>query len=320
MLRFLRWEVPAGVSLAAILPAAVSRCGIYALEFEDGTEYVGQTTNIVKRFADHRRRQPGVIVALRFAEVAKERLDLAEKDVIARLGELGVRLRNINYVSLPLRPDALDPVVQAALQERWLLSPAGGELVIDERGKMALQRQRTQRKFAALRAREDFSQIVDGVAGYLKRCIPLPHKSEQRFWIVSSLPSTSRSKEWQRLAAVSINWLEVLVIGEVREDGSWEGFMNLDRLTPGLPRRRYHYATHEYGNAGEVLSVYFDSPQCLQRILADEAVMQGAARLAMGLLRKGPTAYSRFHDYNLADAVFCRLEEMLDAAAAGGGR
>lgn len=180
---------------------------------------------------------------------------------------------------------------------------------------MALQRQQTQAKFAKLQKRADFVQIVSGIAGYIKRCIPLPHKSEQRFWIVSSLPSTSRSREWQRLAAVSINWLEVLVIGEERRDGKWEGFMNLDRLTPRLPRRRFHFEVNEYGNVGEVLSVYFDSPQGLQRILADEAVMQGAARLAMGLLRKGPTAYARFHDYNLADAVFCRLEETLADAA-----
>lgn len=315
MLLFLRWEVPQGVSLSAVLPPASSRCGIYVLEFDDGTEYVGKTTNIVSRFAEHRRRQPGAIVALRFAEVARSQLDVAEKDVIARLGELGIRLRNVTYVTLPLRTDALDPVVQAALQESWLLAPDGGELVIEGRGKMALQRQRTQAKFAKLQERADFAQIVSGIASYIKRCIPLPHKSEQRFWIVSSLPSTSRSKEWQRLAAVSINWLEVLVIGEERRDGRWEGFMNLDRLTSRLPRMCFHFEVHEYGNVGEVLSVYFGSPQELQRILADEAVMQGAARLAMGLLRKGPTAYARFHDYNLADAVFCRLEESLAEAA-----
>lgn len=71
-LRFQRWEVSDDLSLSALVGPGFNGCGIYILEFNDGTQYVGQTVSLLSRIASRRRRWPGQITALRFAELPQE--------------------------------------------------------------------------------------------------------------------------------------------------------------------------------------------------------------------------------------------------------
>ena len=43
-------------SIADLLPKSRDRRGIYLLEFSDGTFYIGQALNVVRRFGQHRQR------------------------------------------------------------------------------------------------------------------------------------------------------------------------------------------------------------------------------------------------------------------------
>ncbi len=78
-LDFTRFDVADGGSLAILVSDLGSRTGIYWLTFDDGTEYVGQSIEIVKRLASHRRRQPGEMLTVSFAPVPAGELDRAER-------------------------------------------------------------------------------------------------------------------------------------------------------------------------------------------------------------------------------------------------
>ena len=298
--------------MSAVLPEDMSRRGIYVLEFRDGELYVGQTVSLLARVATHARTWPGEIVAVRFAALETGDLDAAERDVVARLVQAGSRLRNVDLVALPLRSVALDVLVDPAVQAAWL-NGESGPLSIGDRGRVARQRKRTEANYRLLQARPEFDTTVAAVAAYLRVCIPWPHVTEGRFWVVTSMPSTVRSAVGRRLCALSVNNVEVLVIGEVRDDdGGWQptGFLNL-AMEPDIWSEAgdlYSVELGQYDKVGDVQRIEFASPEEVEDLLALPGVAAAARALAVGLLRKGTSLFGRFHDYHLADAVFAHLE------------
>lgn len=310
MLRFTRWETPVGTSLSALI-GEIDRCGIYVLEFSNGEVYVGQTVSLLSRFAHHRRRWPDEIQAVRFAPVAPDRLDLAERDVVARLVATGSRLRNLDLVALPLRSEALDLVVDPTVVTSWL--EEAGELSIGDRAIHARQRRRTEVAYQTLATHKDFDGIVSGAATYVARCLPWPHRTEGRFWVITSMPTTGRTSTWRRLCALSVNNVEVLVFGEERRSRGWHhcGFLNV-AFADGIPRRLRprRVETAEYRSVGRVYRLPFRSAAEVGAFMEDPVVLQAARQLAIGLLRKGNGLFGRFHDYNLADSIFVRLDDL----------
>lgn len=311
--RFTRWVLDDATALAAILEPDRPRMGIYILEFSDGERYVGQTVDLLSRFASHRRRWPGEIVAVSFLPAERERLNQIERDVISRLAAQGVSLRNIDLVSLPLRSDALDVLVDRQEQAEWL-DGRTEPCVIGDRAASAGRRRRARSGYERLRRQDAFDDVVAMLACYVRRCLPWPHVTEGRFWMVTALPSTGRRPDWRRLAAISVNNVETLVIGEALGDGRSriEGFINVAAdtdvsvLDPGV------HQEVSYGPVGAVRQIFTDTPDELAAVLAAPELAGGAARLAMGLLRKGPSMFARFHNDHLADDVFCSIAEQLE--------
>lgn len=310
-LRFQRWEVSDDLSMSALVAPGFNGCGIYVLEFEDGTEYVGQTVSLLSRIVSHRRRWPGQITGLQFAEAPREALTQAERDVVARKAAIGIGLRNTDLVALPLSSAALDLVVDRAVQDDWLRGETD-PLNIGERGTLALQRRRTLQQYRTLAERSGYPVIVQAMADYLRCCLPWPHQTEGRFWMVTSMPSTGRSSTWRRLAAITVNNVETVVLGEGRETPNepWQpgGFMNL-AIHTSVPRDIAHDVdVTAYKTVGDVTRLWLSEPRDVSTALECPAVSEGARRLAMGLLRKGKGMSSRYHDYNLADDIFAALE------------
>lgn len=315
-LRFQRWEVSDGLSLSALVGPGFGGCGIYLLEFDDGTQYIGQTVDLLSRIASHRRRWPGQIVAVRFAEVPQEALNLAERDAVARTAATGIGLRNIDLVSLPLSSAALDLVVDRTVQAEWL----NGEtepLSIGDRGSLALQRRRTLQQYRTLVDHPDHGAIVAAMGDYVRCCLPWPHQTEGRFWTMTSMPSTGRSNTWHRLAAMSVNNVETLVLGEYRDSPTdpWQpsGFMNLALGTQPPPAMAPLVDHGAYKTVGNVKRLWLGDPRDVSAALEFPAVAEGARTLAIGLLRKGKGMLSRYHDYNLADDVFAALAQLTEA-------
>ena len=314
MLHFSRYLVSDGTSLSIHFPAGVPTCGVYVLEFTDGTEYVGQSVSLLSRFTTHRRRWPGEIVGVRFVPLPASMLNEVERDTIAQRVAEGARLRNVDLVALPLRSEVLDLVVDPAVQDEWL-SGQVDPVVIGYRGTQAAQRRRTLAKYRQLAEHDDFEKIVTGLASYIGSCIPWPHQTECGFWVVTSLPLTSRSKDRHRLAVVSINNVETLVLAEtLQDDGQWAtgGFMNI-ALTAQLPEEFANLVEpSNYRSTGDVHRLRFELDD-LTDFLDEESIANGARELSIGLLRKGKGMFARFHDYNLADDIFIELDRALVA-------
>lgn len=299
-LRFSRWELTDDVSLSALLPMGSATCGIYVLEFSDGEFYVGKTVNLLGRIADHRRRWPDEITAIRFTPVPRRELDRSEQDVIGRLVDQGESLRNIDLVTLPLRSEALDLVVDHAVQESWL---AGDTVEFDVLSRVAVARQRarTEARYQRLSKHPEFPAILESLGAYVRTCIPQPDATEWRFWVVTSLPSTGGGR---RLSALSINNVEVLVLGGSKPGRVDAGFLNVAYETNVPARFRGVASLRTYRTTGDVIGLDFEHPSDVARLLDDPEIAAGARRLALGLLRKGRGMFGRFHDFNLADAVF----------------
>ena len=318
-MRFRSWKIDDSVSLSVY---ASDACGIYVLEFSDGEEYVGQTQHLLSRFSTHRRRWPNEIVGIRFCEVEASRLDEAERDVVATRVRDGARLRNIDLIGLPLRSPELDHFVDPVEVQDWL---SGDEAAsnIGDRGAIARQRRRTRSRFQELSTRPDYATIRDLLADYLERCIPYPHRTERKIWVVTSLPSTGKSEGWRRLAVLSVNNVEVLVIGEAsvpNEDSCVCGFVNLALFDtpPEASGEWLRFEEGQYVKVGKVTRALFGDLQALGELLDDPVLLDAARRLAVGLLRKGGGMFARFHDFNLADDLFAKIEERTSAGGSAG--
>lgn len=310
-LRFHRWELPPNTSLSAVVPADMDKCGIYILEFDDGELYVGQTRSLLSRFSAHVRHQKGRIIAVQFSPASAAQLSDAEADVVARLVSQGAHLRNIDLVTLPLRSEALDILIEPETQAAWL-NDSNVELDVGDRGQIAAQRAKTAPKHAALREHPSFTAIIEVVSQYIRTCIPLPQITERRFWVLTSLPATGRRKGTRRLATLSINNVEVLVLGESQQEATavteTHGFLNV-AAGQGVRKQLKNndlFAVEKgsYQPVGNVEQIHFGCYGTLTKLLETPVIARAARHLAMGLLRKGPSMFARFHDYNLSDEVF----------------
>jgi len=312
---FTRWEISSDTSLSAIMPDGMSHCGVYVLTFDDNEEYVGQSVDILARFATHRRHQTGTIVFLDFTPVPPDKLDIVERDTIARKRAAGISLRNIDLVDLPLRSEALDVIIDPAGQQEWLAGNVNN-VILGSRPAEARTRRRQggtcKTGYTKLAERPDYPDLVNAFACYIATCIPLPQQTEKSFWSVTAYPSTGRSSTWRRLAALSINNVEVLVLGErcTNSDGTWItcGFMNLARDTV-VPHRWVRYTdVANYASTGNLISLHLTYPGKVAKALREPTIIKRARRLAMGLLRKGKSMMARYHDIHFADDIFIQME------------
>ncbi|MGL6234540.1 MAG: GIY-YIG nuclease family protein [Segniliparus sp.] len=343
-LRFKRYPIPEGASLSAVLPslARAQLSGVYILTFADGMEYVGQTTKLLGRFSDHKRRwekeaklRPelsGDIVELKFSplDLEKTELERIERQVIAKLEAQGAKLRNIAHVGLPSDSSRLEIVIEPETLQAWLRGERD-TLDIGDRGELPRGRHEPTSKYRELSARPDYPEILAALASYVRNSLISPHQTEGVFWGVTSLPDTNKSKFHQRLTAISVNSVEAFVLYEDRlppevlaEEGlpvdeEWwatGGFFNLSPDT-AIPEDLLEFADPDpkgYRTSGPVKRLeYSGSPaDAADEFLSSPAVSAGSRKFAMGLLLKGRSIQAKYHDYNLADDIFALLQKQED--------
>jgi hypothetical protein len=243
-----------------------------------------------------------------------EHLDGVEIRVIGERTALGKQLRNVNLTSCPPTSEILDSYVDRQVQLEWMAGQTE-PVVIGERGQLAAQRRRTAVKHRELSARSDHEELVEALAIYVRECLPWPHQTEGRFWTVTSLPSTGRTRQWRRCAALSVHNVEMLVLGEWRDNAShkWHpsGFLNVDASLPA--GRQLQTRMNSYRTTGPVMRIQFDAWAEVVTLLKDEEVAPAARSLAGHMLRKGNSLFAHFHDYHLADDIFMHLARQQDA-------
>lgn len=309
-LDFVSYGVDQLGSLASALAEAEApgRCGVYVLRFRAGEAYVGKTRNIVARFSTHARRF-GDIERLEFAVCAVNRLDDAERHVIAAVG-----------ASTPLR--------NIALTDR----PGGwGDLTIEVRdGEHAvLPYERDERpavdavvtgthldRLWRLRTRSDYTDLRECVGAYIDRVIPDPIMTVGNLWTISALPATRRSKHDYRLLTLNCGAMETLWVREVTDDFDvTETVIVLNVSANALhdsDRERVSDLAH-VEQAGyksvSTLHLLVCGWEDFSRLLADDAVLNAAYALNVTLMRRGSRQLSKSHNSALGFDV-------LDAARA----
>ncbi|MCR5888321.1 GIY-YIG nuclease family protein [Hymenobacter sp. J193] len=301
------------VSIADLFPKSRKRCGIYLLQFRDGTFYIGQAVDAVRRFAQHRKNYD-TIEGYWFQAVAKQHLDETEQRLIRQGEQAGLLLTNKTFVTNVIGETDLDLLVSAADQEAWLINgmPLDNEgvdlgLAVEERMR-ARYRQNSQQ----LQQLPAYKGIKELLQAYITQGIPAFKKTEQSFWALSCLPSTNKGK-YPRYFALNMNGMEVLVAGTERSTNYpfvfavVTGSFCADPAEKARFLRSYAYSIvpSAYQAAGaDQYRVDFKSMSYLLLALQQEPEFRRSIReMSLRLMRKGGTIYAPYHCFDLVQDV-----------------
>jgi hypothetical protein len=288
------------------LPDGVSRAGAYRVDFTNGECYLGQTSNIMLRLGSHRRTWDDMSAVT--YRPGSEYGDAALREFAgpfpSRMARPGPPLRKVDADALDI-----DPVLD---RMRWADELLMGRPAVRP-AERADQRERTRPLFERLSCHAHFERIVSLAGRFLDLFVPAGAATEVGNWVITSLPSTAKTRFWRRLICLSINNVEALTIGEQFDGEHWTtlGFMTanpsvrpLNSIFPAeVGRRDVFLAPTVYATVGPVFQVGFDTLEGLESAMEDEEITDLVGAMAMRLMRRGRGLYSRFHDYNLADCV-----------------
>lgn len=209
---FKRWALEDSSTVAALFQGC--RRGIYVLYFADGDRYVGQTTDVVHRYATHRHGSKHHapwpdIVAIDFLEVPEGDLNVLERETIRRHRALGP-LKNRAFNFGHREPSVLDPVVPVEVQQHWA---TGQPDYCIAQFVAAAQRKPgptptllTKRRGLEVLpdGRPVWEVVVDELAQVVLQLIPNATETEGKFWSISDYPETAGG----RFATLNVGWLE----------------------------------------------------------------------------------------------------------------
>lgn len=306
-------EVLGRVSIADLFPKSRNRCGIYLLQFSDGTFYIGQALDAVRRFAQHRKNYD-TIARYWFQGVTKLQLDTVEQRLIRQAEQAGLLLTNKTFVTNVIGETDLDLLVSSVEQQTWLetgnaLTNDGIDLsqAVEERAKV-----KYRQNFLQLEQNARYPQLRTLLKDYIQRGLPAYKKTEQSFWALSCLPSTNKST-YPRFCCLNVNGMEVLVAGI--EKKSQKPFVfavvsgSMFPTTTERLRFQRAYALQieesNYRAAGvDQYAISFRSLEALHRALKQEPTFLKSIReLNLRMMRRGGTVYAPYHCFDLVEDV-----------------
>ncbi|WP_227485732.1 GIY-YIG nuclease family protein [Corynebacterium aurimucosum] len=328
-LDFKRLELDSNTPIGPIFPAN-ERCGIYVIEFDDGTKYVGQTIDIVKRFRNHTHGSKhheswGDVVALSFAPAPPLELDILEKQVIQSQLSARVLLRNRSGVLASEGPSPLDLVVTVTEQKHWVLGdwePSPSDRAAFVRAAEASAPTKLQKNASP----EVAKAVIKDIAFALEHIIPVAPETERTYWTLSDYPSTAGG----RYATLNTGILEFLVFPRSsvitdptnldlgfldgytlgtgffnllpREGGDWKA----ESDTVWFSKSPYHFvASHDY-NVTPTEAYYYPIGQLEETFNAlGPEMLSDARKFAVTLMRNRPSnLFRRWHSSALAGRAY----------------
>ena len=307
-------------SIADLLPPSKRRPGLYALEFANGSYYIGQALDPVRRFAQHRTNVGG-IVRYAFQPCRSVHLNAAEKRSIRYAERCELPLTNRVHVSRVTGISDLDSVVSPLMQTRWTPGAPFREpkpVVLPPDSALRI---RSCQRMERLERDVHYPAVLACLREFAT-CTPFPRSTQLSFWSLSCLPATGAG-EYRRYAALSAAMMEVLVLGWFRSEptSTW-GFVNVSRSicmqryrTLGALRKHLPYirvsSERAYRDAGQdQLRLQASSIEELTLLLQRRTIARAAGDLLLRLMRARPTIYSQYHCPDLADAVLARTSKM----------
>lgn len=311
-LAFRRFELEPGISLSALLSPGEDRCGIYVLHYADGSQYVGQSVDVVTRFAAHTRhagRVPGErIVALDFAPVPAARLDVCERDTVTRRRDAGAALRNKLLTGMPVGASVLDETIEVAEQLAFLAS-AEEFAPVDLAACLRAPRTVGPKSGArSLLVRPDADDLLDVLAAYLLHTLPERVATEGSFWHLSA-PMRPVGDRVRVLARLTVQNVEMIYLVEDAQLGVYAA-LNLAPL-PQLHAGYGAYETGHYSSNGPMQRAELYPAGVVESLTGDPVFRTAARRATIGLMRKGTAMKAATHDWGFADAVYARIDTAL---------
>ncbi|AZA14341.1 GIY-YIG nuclease family protein [Corynebacterium choanae] len=227
-----RWQISPGQSIAPFIRS--ERRGIYVLEFSNGDRCVGQSVDVVTRFATHvhgsSHHEPwGDIVAFAFRPIPSGDLNEAERFEISRLRKAGYTLRNKAGNLGHGQPAPFDAVVSIEAQHHWATGAPNYELHSVERRVAAGQPLCADQATVSINPQDGnpvntklgdyfakpshrqgiwqgvYEAIFDDLGFLLHHVIPNAVDTELDYWTLSDMPSTARG----RFATLNTGVLEI---------------------------------------------------------------------------------------------------------------
>lgn len=303
-------------SIAHIFGTSKNRCGIYLLEFLDGIFYIGQAVDVVRRFGQHRQKYENII-GFSFLPTSRKSLDEVERLLICKAEKLKLTILNIVHATNFVGDADLDLVITREQQEQW--NQSHSKCTNNHEPDFTITLPESQH----LRFAENFQRYLEHplhlnalglLRTYIGNCIPYPKRTEYSFWAVSCMPSTNRNTS-PRLACVNAGVMEIFVLGHVKNKPNdlW-GFINVasdvldeaclenDALKASYPLLDIYRSG--YRDAGQnQMTLSTNDIYTLRRLLHDKIIIKAAATLALRVMRKRATIYSKYHCKQLADLV-----------------
>lgn len=301
-----RWEVDNAVAPSVCFGLDRKLCGIYTLEFAAGERYVGQTVDLASRLAAHRRRWDDII-AVSFIECGPEELNTLERTMITE-AERSFVVRNRAFTNMPGGEAELDLVVDVQEQAEWLsgVQPA---YPLDARTLAAERRQRTRPKFEQLAALGHFPEVLADLSTYIHAVIPWPSTTGGLYWGVSAMPGTARTKERRRYFTVNAHNVELLFMHHFSDDSTTESVLNVDGTKLSRADRRELYITEGYYRSYPDAEALYVPLGAMPELYERPTVLAAARSMALGLMRRGPSNFAKFHSDDLLDEVLLHREE-----------
>ena len=296
-----RWEVTNDVAPSIYFGLDRKLCGIYTLEFTSGDRYVGQTVDLTSRLAAHRHRWKDII-AVSFLECGPDELDHLERTLITQT-ERSSPVRNKAFTKMPSGDAEIDLVVDRQEQAEWL-GGVQAAYPLDERTRAAERRRRTRAKFEQLAAHSAYPEALQDLSSYVHGVIPWPSVTGGLYWGVSAMPSTSRTKDRHRLFTVNAHNVELLFLMHYPHENGTEAILNVASsvVTPrdrrGLKIRR-QTSYRSYRDCETITLPAGKIAEVLERL----SVLTAARTMALGLMRRGPSNFAKFHSDALLDEV-----------------
>lgn len=306
-----RWEVTNDVAPSVYFGIDRKLTGVYTLEFKGGEKYVGKTVDLTSRIASHRRRWDDII-AISFIECGNAELDALERTMITQT-EQSFRIRNKMFTRMPAGEAEIDLVVDKEQQAEWLegVQPS---YPLDERTRAAERRIRNRTKFDEFMAHPAQATALEYLTAYVNAVIPWPSATGGLYWGVSAMPSTSRTRDRRRLFTVNAHNVELYYLMQFSTPSEMFGILNVDsRIINRTDRRELMAERH---------SLYRSYPDCtaitvaggeIADVLSRPSVLAAARSMALGLMRRGPSNFAKFHSDDLLDRVLVSRSE--DATA-----
>lgn len=303
-------------SIAHMFGASKNRCGIYLLQFPDNKFYVGQAVDVVRRFSQHRKNYDDIL-GFSFIPTPRKLLDEIERNLIYKAEQLELLILNTVHATNVVGETDLDLILSPEQQDFWLSSPESfncSEVSVSPITLSQAHLERFWRQFQKFKAHPLFSPASELMQIYLANCIPSPRRTEYSFWAVSCLPTTNHNT-WPRLACVNIGVMEALVIGCFKEcptklwgfltvasDVLYETYQNAETFIAAFPS--IEVIQRNYKDAGQYqVTLWAEDEKSLKLLLANAAIRKAAAALALRVMRKRATIYSKYHCKQLADLV-----------------